>query len=146
MATDEEIEREIREKGLTAPRVTLESINAKIRSEYYFTAEEGVLGALAILADSETPVSELDIDHPTPAALGFVTFCALLLENGAKVIGINYGPVSAENFDQDLARKLARQKAIDQIWDLEGYLLRENLHVLDKPLTPLNIDHPGDVA
>ncbi len=35
--------------------------------------------------------------------------------------------MSAANFDAELGRKLARQKAIDQIWPLMGYELRTKL-------------------
>lgn len=43
---DSAIEQEIKRKGLTAPRVTPADIEASIASEHYFTAAEGVSGAL----------------------------------------------------------------------------------------------------
>ena len=42
---DSAIEQEIKAKGLTAPRVTPDSIKAVIASEHYFTAAQGVMGA-----------------------------------------------------------------------------------------------------
>jgi hypothetical protein len=42
--TDQAIEQEIQDKGLTAPRVTPDMIEATIKSEHYFTAAEGCLG------------------------------------------------------------------------------------------------------
>ena len=40
----DEIEKEIQEKGLTAPRITPADIEANIASEHYFTAMNGVTG------------------------------------------------------------------------------------------------------
>lgn len=37
-----EIENELQEKGLNAPRVTPQKIESVIDGEYYFTAEDGV--------------------------------------------------------------------------------------------------------
>lgn len=47
MTTDQTIEQEIQEKGLTAPRVTPADIEANIVSEHYFTARDGRRGAIA---------------------------------------------------------------------------------------------------
>ena len=57
-----------------------------------------------------------------------VTTCCLTLRNGAKVVGVNYGPVSPQNFSAEDGRKYARENAIEQIWPLEGYLLRQRLY------------------
>ena len=43
---DNDIEQEIQAKGLTAPRVTPDYIEANIVSEHYYTAREGVMGAV----------------------------------------------------------------------------------------------------
>jgi hypothetical protein len=37
------------------------------------------------------------------------------------------GVASPENFNAEIGRKVARQKAIDQIWPLMGYELRTKL-------------------
>lgn len=42
MSTDDQIEKEIKEKGLTAPRITPADIEAAIDGEYYFTAGDAV--------------------------------------------------------------------------------------------------------
>lgn len=39
--TDQSIEQEIQAKGLTAPRITPEDIEANITSTFYFTAAQG---------------------------------------------------------------------------------------------------------
>ena len=41
----DEIEQEIQDKGLTAPRVTPQDIESNIACEHYFTAENGIRGA-----------------------------------------------------------------------------------------------------
>lgn len=62
------------------------------------------------------------------AGLNLVTICVMILRNGHRIVGINAGPVSIANYDEELARKLAREHAVDQIWPLEGYLLKDRLH------------------
>lgn len=125
MATDEQIEREIQDKGLTAARVTPDSIEAKIKSEHYFTANDGAFGSACFAADSETAVS--NVIWPTvPESLERLTICILVLENGFTILGKS-APASAANFDAELGRKIARADAINQIWPLEGYLLRQTL-------------------
>lgn len=42
---DQQIEQEIQAKGLTAPRVTPDDIEANIASEHYFTAADGYRSA-----------------------------------------------------------------------------------------------------
>lgn len=56
-----------------------------------------------------------------------VTVCKLTLENGFSVIGQS-ACASPENFDAQLGRELARKDARQQIWQLEGYLLRQRLY------------------
>lgn len=113
------LEKEILEKGLNADRVTPEDVGSAISSEYYFTAEDGVKGAIGDLSASTDPAKNLKQ----------VTFCILVLKNGHRIIGINTGSISPENFDAELARKLAREDAINQIWALLGFLLREKKYI-----------------
>lgn len=94
---DQAIEKEIQEKGLTAPRVTPDLIESKIISEQY---------------------------HVFPGTT--FTSCLLHLENGFTVHGES-ACASPENFDAELGRKIARDNAKNKIWMLEGYLLRERL-------------------
>lgn len=108
-----------------APRVTIADIEAEIVSERYFTAADGVLGAYRAGGDVHpagvTPSRE---EH---AALSHVTFCVLILRNGAKVEGVNYGPVVPSSFDAVKARVSAREAAIDKVWPLLGFRLRDTL-------------------
>lgn len=113
--TDEAIEQEIQAKGLTAPRVTPADIEANIASEHYFTALDGVEGATGVW------------DGCDSYALGLITICVLITRNGMRLVGVNEGPVSIQNFDADMGRRMARQKAIDQLWPMLGYELRSQL-------------------
>jgi len=97
MSTEAEIEKKIQDKGLNAPRLTPALIDAVIVKERY---------------------------HQFPNTT--VTVCCLTLQNGYNVIGKS-AAASVENFDEELGREIARKDAREQIWALEGYLLRENL-------------------
>ena len=114
---DQEIEQEIQAKGLTAQRVTPADIEANIRHTYFFTAEEGAQGALA----KTDP--ELGAEFPS---ISMLTICVLVLRNGFTVTGES-ACASPENFDAELGRKIARQKAVEKIWPLMGYALKERL-------------------
>jgi len=94
---DQEIEKEIQSKGLTAPRVTPAHIESVIVSEQYHV-----------------------FDGTT------FTACLLSLKNGYTVLGES-ACASPENFNADLGRKIARENAKNKIWQLEGYLLKERL-------------------
>ena len=94
---EKEIEREIQAKGLTAARVTPSSVDATIVGEDYHVFQGTTL-----------------------------TVCCLTLRNGFTVTGES-ACASAENFDIELGRKIARQNAREKIWMLEGYALRERL-------------------
>jgi hypothetical protein len=107
--SDQAIEQEIQAKGKTAPRITPGDIEACIASEWYFTAADG-----ARIGGSEP--------HP----LDLLTFCVLVLRNGFTVTGES-ACASPENFDAEIGRKIARQNAVNKVWPLEGYLLKEKL-------------------
>ncbi|WP_318587795.1 Gp49 family protein [Enterobacter hormaechei] len=113
------IEQEIQAKGLTAPRVTPQHIESVIISEHYFTAQNGVWGA-----QLETKYE--DEIHDGPDALDLLTFCVLVLRNGFTVTGES-ACASPENFDPEIGRKIARENAVNKIWMLEGYLLKQKL-------------------
>ena len=121
---DQTIEQEIQAKGLTAPRITPDDIEANIVSEHYFTARDGRRGAIAdgTYVGRERPqFGEADL-----VALDLLTFCVLVLRNGFTVTGES-ACASPENFDAELGRKIARQNAVQKIWPLMGYALKEQL-------------------
>lgn len=107
------IEQEIQAKGLTAPRVTPADIEAEIASEHYFTALDGVL-------------TGAPVDNAAADALSLLTFCVLVLKNGFTVTGES-ACASPENFDAEIGRKIARQNAVQKIWPLLGFRLRDRL-------------------
>lgn len=122
---DDLIEQESQTKGLTAPRVTPDDIEANIVSEHFFTAYDGRRGAI----EHQTYVGhELPLPADTDIApLKLLTFCVLVLKNGFTVTGES-ACASPENFDAELGRKIARQNAIDKVWPLMGYALKEKLN------------------
>lgn len=105
---DEKIEQEIIAKGLTAPRVTPAHIESIISGEYHFTAASATK------------------DCPQLPSLALLSFCVLVLKNGFTVTGES-ACASPENFNAELGQKIARANAVQKIWALEGYLLREKL-------------------
>lgn len=125
---DQEIETEIQAKGLTAPRATPQDIEDNIASEVFFTAADGYVGGLTTEDIQTMPVNVegLPLVEP-PAALELLTFCVLVLNNGFTVTGES-ACASPENFDAELGRKIARQNAVNKIWPLLGFLLKEKLH------------------
>lgn len=96
--TDYAVERELQAKGLTAPRLTPDSIDATILYEEYFRVTNTTC-----------------------------TICSLVLNNGYVVVGKS-AATSMDNFDEELGKKIARSDARSQIWALEGYLLKQSLH------------------
>ena len=115
---DGAIEQEIKAKGLTAPRVTPQDIEANIVKEVYFTAAEGIAGAAL---DRSKPLQIINTEHT------LLTFCVLVLKNGFTVTGES-ACASPENFDAEIGRKIARQNAVNKIWPLLGYALKEKLN------------------
>ena len=97
------IEKEIQNKGLNAPRLSPEKIDAVIVGEDY---------------------------HVFPGTT--LTVCCLTLRNGFTVTGES-AAASPENFDVEIGKKIARSEARDKIWALEGYLLRDRLSNQEKP-------------
>ena len=97
MNTELEIEQEIQDKGLNAPRLNPQHIDNTIASEYY---------------------------HVVPNTT--LTICVLTLRNGFTVTGES-AAASPANFDEEVGRKVARINARDKIWILLGFLLKESL-------------------
>ena len=84
----------------TAPRITEESIKDRIASVEY--------------------------SRPFTANPN-MTVCAITMENGFTVTGVS-APASAANFDPAIGERYAYDNAFKQLWQLEGYRLREELH------------------
>jgi hypothetical protein len=115
---DSAIEQEIQSRGKTSPRVTPSDIEANIAAEYCGTA-----GALFN-------------NCPVLPAMDLLTICVLVLRNGFTVTGES-ACASPENFDVEIGRKIARANAVQKIWPLMGYLLKERLYQsVQPPQTP----------
>jgi|GEM_PF-1490776 len=56
-----------------------------------------------------------------------ITICCLSLRNGTKVIGYNYGSIDPTQQNWETGRREARAMAVEKVWELEGYLLRNAL-------------------
>lgn len=111
--TNQDIEQEIQAKGKTAPRVTPQSIEDAIGGEHAFNL--GV--ALAAL------------QHPVHESVKLVNVHVLIMKNGFAVVGKS-ACASPENYDFDIGRKVARQDAVNQLWPLMGYALRDQIATL----------------
>lgn len=99
---DQAIEKEIRDKGLTAPRVTPDAIEANI-------------------ADVEI------VKHVTKSGK-VLRWAVLTTQNGFAVVGKPSASVSVENDNEDLGTKIALSNSRDELWPLMGYELTERLH------------------
>jgi hypothetical protein len=96
--SEQEIEQEIQNKGLTAPRLTPESIDSTIvKSEFH------------IFTDS------------------CLTVCCLTLKNGFTTTGTS-ACASPQNFNKTIGEKIAFENARSKVWELEGYLLKQRLY------------------
>ena len=128
---DKAIEQEIQSKGLTAPRITPADIEANISVEYFFTAADGVDGADLEGLRRKNPKKSYTFipyeeDVKQKESLSLLTFCVLVLRNGFTVTGES-ACASPENFDAEIGRKIARQNAINKVWPLMGYKLKEDM-------------------
>ena len=118
---DKQIEDEIVAKGLTSPRVTPQHIESIISECHFFTAYDGIRAANMGVGAAWTAHKSTDL----------LTFCVLVLKNGFTVTGES-ACASPENFDAEVGRKIARQNAVNKIWLLEGYLLKQRLFEHEK--------------
>lgn len=104
-----------------APRITQADVEANIASEHYFTAADAAHAPYSV----NMPNSSFDNE-----CLQLLTFCVLVLKNGFTVTGES-ACASPENFNAEIGRKIARQKAVDKVWPLMGYELRTALTALN---------------
>lgn len=121
------LEQAIREAGADqAPRVTMQDIDASIASEHYFTALQGARMAALYYPVETGGVIYADAPAPHRPELGLLTFCVLVLRNGFTVTGES-ACASPANFNAEIGRRLARERAVDKVWPLLGYELRNQL-------------------
>jgi hypothetical protein len=108
MIRDEEIEKILQDKGNPAPRITLDIIKDFIVGEYISTVDKMYVGS------------------NVPPQMKVFTICTLVLKNDFVVMG-HSAPASAANFDRELGERLAREDAINKIWQLLGFQLKSEL-------------------
>ena len=121
---DSAIEQEIQAKGLVAPRITPADIEQNIVSEHYFTAYDGRHGAISNGSYFGREVPKANDDDLV--SLELLTFCVLILRNGFTVTGES-ACASPDNFDAEIGRKIARANAVNKMWPLMGYALKNKL-------------------
>lgn len=101
---EEQVEQEIQEKGLNAPRVTPGQIEALMQKVSYH---------VHVVDGTTTTIAVAIMDNDFTLATG-LSACA-----------------SPENFDEELGRKIAiddaATKARNELWKLEGYRLKMGL-------------------
>lgn len=105
----------------SAPKVTKADIEAQIASVHFLNAFDAVNAAVR-QANAFRKVDEPNKEY-APWELQVLTICLMVLKNGFTIVGTS-ACVSPENYDRALGEKIAREKAIDQIWPLMGYELR----------------------
>lgn len=113
---EQALEEAIQAKGLTtAPRVTPAAIDAMIKTTELIKIEPSIM------------------------------LCVLTLHNGVTVVGKNLGSISAENYDEGIAKQKAHADARGQLWPLAGFLLAEDIHRGNRPLTQEQRELPDHV-
>lgn len=121
------LEQEIKAAGADQhPRIAQADIDNAIVGEYYFTGAQAMESQGVIVGDR--------------SPLHLITFCVLELRNGFTVTGQS-AVVSRENFRADIGQKVARANAIQEMWPLMGYALKDRLFlkqaaepVMEQPL------------
>lgn len=122
---DGAIELEIQAKGKTAARVTPADVELNIASEHYFSGWDGTTARESI-GRLHHQISPDGVRSPQMEALKSLTFCVLVLRNGFTVTGES-ACASPENFDAEIGRKIARENAVQKMWPLMGYALKNEL-------------------
>lgn len=93
-----DLENELQERGLNAPRLCPDDIDNVIDTATY-----------------------------TILPSGKCMICELTLKNGFSVRGES-SCVSKSNFNEEVGRKISYEDARNKVWLLEGYLLQERLY------------------
>lgn len=95
MSNENEIEKEINEKNLNAPRLKPSDIDDSIKSKTF-----------------------------TKLPSGKCLICEVTLNNGFTIRG-EASVISPENYNQEIGEKISFEDARKKIWPLEAYLLQE---------------------
>ena len=98
---DDIIEAEIQRKGKTAPRITPSDLDAAIK--------------------------HVEIVKFISAGGQVLRWAVLTAQNGYAVVGRPSVSVSPENDDAEIGEKIAITNSRNELWPLEGYLLKQKL-------------------
>lgn len=115
MNTVTEDELKTHQKNTGGKRVTADALEANIVSKHWFTALEAARTAPEVIED-ETSVQ----------ALGLLTICVLVLQNGFTVLGQS-ACADPSMFNEEIGRRLAETDAKQKIWPLMGYNLKQEI-------------------
>lgn len=114
-------------------RVTTEQVESVIAQEVFFTAAEGLAGKTFDDTYSDEDLSAITVCEVVDAALnsaspGFSTLdiCVLVLKNGYTVVG-KATPVDPAAYSKEVGQRIARERAVEQIWPLLGYELKSTI-------------------
>jgi hypothetical protein len=67
------------------------------------------------------------IEEVTYTFHAHMTICVITMKNGFFVVG-KAAPADPQNYDIQVGMRYAYEDAFKQLWQLEGYLLREHLY------------------
>ena len=98
---DDAIEHQLQAKGLTAPRVTPADLKANIKSVEY-------------------------VEHQA-AGGQILRWAVITTQSGFAVTGRPSASVSPENDDADVGQRVALDNAMNELWPMMGYALKERL-------------------
>lgn len=98
---DQDIENEIQEKGLNAPRVTL--------------------------SDLEQNIADIEIVKHVSKSGQVLRWAVITTQNGFAVTGNPSCSASPANDNQEIGEKIAIDNAKSELWPLMGYALKERL-------------------
>lgn len=98
---DSAIEQEIKAKGLTAPRVTPDDLNANI--------------------------TDVEIVKHISRGGQVLRWAVITTKSGYAVVGNPSVAVSPQNDDEEIGKKVAFENSKNQLWPLMGYALKESL-------------------
>lgn len=104
--------------------VTTASIEEKIAGVYYINAGQAIAAQNRIYVDGHQ------------AELNLVTICIIVLKNGFKVEGVS-ACVDPANYDEQKGQECAYENAFEKLWQLEGYLLKEDMYQAEQTTAQL---------
>ena len=113
--SDKDIEQEIQDKGLTAPRVTRE--------------------------DLKNNIAHIEIVKHVSVTGQVLRWAVLTTQNGFAVTGKPSCSVSSENDDPGIGKSIAVENAESELWALMGYALKQRLHDCGGHTKEENFEH-----